>query len=167
MRISVKRRIGRFKVSFVVGTITPVSGVNSQLHDGKHVLMWDFDSTDLAEVRQWLMQVQARYGLPAIHVSQSSIGGGYHAYSLTRLEWLESIHIVSGTKGIDPRYVSMCAMRGHWTLRLSDKGNGVPTFVGTLPSGHQENVTPQELTSWVNYEVWSTKRVLTLGKRGL
>jgi len=167
MRISIKKRIGRVKASFIIGTITDVAGVNSNLSEGGHILMWEFDSLDLDEVKGWLWTVQAFHGLPAIHISQSHPGGGYHAYSLTRVQWLDSVHIISGTRGVDPGYVSMCAMRGHWTLRLSDKGQGVPRFICTLPSGHPEVASAWELTSWVDYEVWSNTHVLTLGKRGL
>ncbi len=160
MRVNIRRRIGRTKISLMIGTVTDVRGINSNLHGGGHILMWDFDEPDLAKVSHWLWTAQAFYGLPAVHISQSSEGGGYHAYCLKRVEWLQSVNIVSGTEGIDPRYVSMCCMRGHWTLRRTDKGGGTPRYVKTLPSGWPEEVQPWELVSWVDYEVWSLTRKL-------
>lgn len=167
MRLSLRQRLGRYKISLVIGTITKVQGVNSNLRDGNHITMWDFDEPKLELILSWLWPVQAFYSLPAIHIAQSHPGGGYHAYCLQRMEWLQSVSIVSATHGIDPGYVSMCAMRGHWTLRLSDKGRGVPSHVAVLPSGWPEDVKVEELTSWVNYEVWSSQKVLTFGRRGL
>lgn len=167
MRLFLRKRIGKYKFSLSIGQVTDVKGVNSTLTNGGHVIMWDFDEPDYSKVERWLWGAQAFNGLPAIHVSQSHPGGGYHAYCLRRTNWMESIKIVAGTEGVDPGYISMCAMRGHWTLRLTDKGQGVPKFVATLPSGWPETVEPWELTSWVDYEVWSVKHVLTLGKRGI
>lgn len=167
MRISIRQRIGRVKFSLVVGTITQVQGINSTLKEDGHIVMWEFDETDLFLVRVWLRESQWRHHLPPIYVSQSHPGGGYHAYCMVRLPWLKTVEIVAGTEGVDSGYVSMCAMRGHWTLRLTDKGQGAPEWVETLDSPYAEAVSPRNLESWVNYEVWSAKRLLTLGKRGL
>ena len=160
MRIALRHRIGRLKFSLVIGTITKVQGINSALKDGHHVVMWEFDDFTEAQVRSALFAAQAFHGLPAIHVSQSHPGGGYHAYCLARKTFVETLHIVSGTPGVDPRYIAMCAMRGHWTLRLTDKGQGAPKFLTTLPSGWPEQVSPDEFASAVNYEVWSVTRLL-------
>ena len=164
MRFTMRRRIGNFKFSLVMGTVRDVKGVNSSLHNGGHIIMWEFDEPDYTKVERWLWTTQAFHGLPAIHVSQSHPGGGYHAYCLKRVEWIESIAIVAKTEGVDPGYISMCAQRGHWTLRITDKGSGIPKFVATMPSGWPETVDPYELTSWVNYEVWSNNHVLTIGE---
>lgn len=167
MRISIRKRIGRLKFSLVVGTITQVQGVNSTLENGGHIIMWEFDETDFYKVRDWLLRAKALWKLPAIYLSQSHPDGGYHAYCLARLEWLQTVAVVADTPGVDPGYVSMCAMRGHWTLRLTDKGRGRPEFICKLESEYPDDVTPSDLKSWVNYEVWSSKRLLTLGTRGL
>lgn len=166
MRFTIRQNIGRLKVSLMVGMVTKVRGINSELTDGNHIIMWEFDEPDERLVRQMLWAAQALHGLPAIHISQSHLGGGYHAYCLVRKTWIETIAIVASTRLVDPRYISMCAMRGHWTLRLTDKGEGRPRFIGTLPSGWPENVEIGELKSWVDYEVWTNKRVLTLRERG-
>lgn len=155
MKISTRGRIGRIRYSFVVRTVKNIQAITSRLEDGNHIIMWDFDGVPMATVLFYLGKIQESYLLPPIHISSSSNTGGYHAYCLYRCTWLESLHIVSGTKGIDPEYVSMAAWRKRWTLRLSDKGQGVPTYHDTLPSQIEETVAPVELTSWVDYEVWS------------
>ena len=167
MRFSIRRRIGRVKFSLVIGTITQVQGINSTLKDGGHILMWEFDEPNFYQIQGALLQAKSDYSLPSIYIAQSHPGGGFHAYSMVRMPWLNTVSIVSGTKHVDPGYVSMCAMRGHWTLRLSDKGQGAPQHICRLESVIADDVGPHELASFVNYEVWSTKRLLTLGKRGL
>ena len=167
MRIAIRGRIKRLKFSLVVGTITSVKGVNSALADGNHIIMWEFDETDYETVWHWLWAAQAFHSLPHIYVSRSHPGGGYHAYCFTRVSWVKSIEIVASTQGVDPGYISMCAMRGHWTLRLTDKGQGQPEHLGILHSDHPQNVEAAELLSYVDYEVWTKSMSITIGKRGL
>jgi len=61
----------------------------------------------------------------------------------------------------------MCAMRNHWTLRRTSKGEGTPQYVETLESEIPETAKMEELGSWVKYEVWNKKRHLIIGERGL
>lgn len=167
MKIVLRKRVRQFKVSLVIGTITNVNGVNSALEDGNHVVMWDFDNTTAGKVSNALWVVQTSFKLPRIYVAYSNNDGGFHAYCLTRMPWLDTIAIVASTPGIDPGYVAMCAMRGHWTLRLSDKGKGAPEPAFTLPSAWPELTNIADLTSWVGYEVWSNKTVVDWGYAGL
>lgn len=160
-------RIKRLKFSLVIGTITPVKGVNSILADGNHIIMWEFDETNYDTVWRWLWSAQAFHSLPSIHISRSHPEGGYHAYCFARVSWIESIAIVASTLGVDPGYISMCAMRGHWTLRLTDKGQGQPEHLGTLYSDYPQTVKAEELLSYVDYEAWTKSMSITIGKRGL
>lgn len=155
MKYLKKITLGRLKISLAIGLVTKVQGVNSNLRNGQHMLMWEFDVTDFPKVRQWLWATQVFYGLPSIHIVRSHPGGGFHAYCWTSLNWIETINVVSGTYGVDPGYISMCAMRGHWTLRLTDKGQGAPDFLETLPGAYPDTSSPADLTSWVKYETWA------------
>lgn len=158
MRFEFRKRIGKHRFSLIIGKITDVHGVNSTLEDDNHILMWDFDEAKLNLVKHALTLIKIKHKLPPIHISNSSEGGGYHAYCLARLPWLASLSIVAETPMVDPNYVAMCAYRRHWTLRLSDKGAGVPAFIETLPSGFPEQVKRTELLSWVNYESWDKSK---------
>lgn len=155
MKFSKKGRVGRIRFSLVIRTVKNVQGVTSLLDDGQHILMWDFDGQSIKDVERNLWAIQVFYELPDIHISQSSDNGGLHAYCLHRTPWLESLHIVAGTRGVDPDYVSLAAWRKKWTLRLSDKGQGAPTFLKSLPSLYPVTATVEELKSWVDYEVWA------------
>jgi len=164
MSLVLKREFQGFKFSLVVGRVIHVQGINSTLPDGNHIIMWDFDNPDIEPSRHILRNLQSTYRLPAIHLSRSHPGGGFHAYCLKKMSWLDSLHIVAGTHGVDPEYVRLCAMRAHWTLRLSDKGKGLPVFVETIPSGWPEDVRPDELTSYVDYQVWASSHILVPGE---
>ena len=153
----IKHNIGPYKISLYFGRTTKIEGINSNLADGNHAIFWEFDSVEEAPVIAALRSVQARFRLPAIHLIRSHPGGGFHAYCFKSTPWIKTIHIVSGTNGVDPGYLSMCAIRQHWTLRISDKGKGKPEFHSMLESKVAADCTLDELTSCVEYEVW-TKR---------
>ena len=153
----VKRNIGPYKISLYFGRTTKIEGINSNLADGNHAIFWEFDSVEELPVIAALRSVQARYRLPAIHLIRSHPGGGFHAYCFKSTPWIKTVHIVSGTNGVDPGYLSMCCIRQHWTLRIIDKGKGKPEFHSMLESKVAADCTLDELTSCVEYEVW-TKR---------
>lgn len=166
MRFLVRYRIGAWRVTLSVGRVTEVHGINSDLRDGNHIVMWEFDETDWSKVRSALLIAQKNHGLSTIYVARSHPGGGYHAYCIMSLPWIRTVHIVSGTQLVDPGYIGMCAMRGHWTLRLTDKGIGAPEHWQQLPSGVMETTTIYNLTGYVKYEAFKSKRILGWGKRG-
>ena len=167
MRLSIRKRIGKMRFSLVVGGITDVIGVNSNIGEDSHIIMWEFDDPDLTKIKQELWATQVFHSLPSIHISESHPGGGYHAYCLHQCTWMQSLHIVSGTRFVDPRFVTMCAMRNHWTLRQTSKGQGAPRFIETLESEIPETAKMEDLGSWVQYEVWPKKHTFDFGKRGL
>lgn len=167
MRINWQGRIGRIKWSFRAGRITRVTGINSNLKDGRHIIMWEFDGDDHEAVYLALCAAADRYELPPISIVRSHPDGGFHAYCFYACDWLEAIHIVSGTPGVDPGYVSMCAMRGHWTLRLSDKGQGPPMYCCTIRTRRKPTADRSDLCSIVNYEAWPRGSVWAWGERGV
>lgn len=154
MRLNYKFRIGRFQVSLVAGLVTKVQGVNSNLKDGQHIIMWEFDETDYDKVRQALFAAQTFNHLPDIYIAQSHPGGGYHAYCFRAMSFIESLNIVSGTALVDPNYITMCAMRQHWTLRLTDKGQGQPEYKETLYGYGEPRIGYDDLVGVVEYHAY-------------
>jgi len=150
----IRRNIGPYKLSLYFGRTTKIQGINSNLVDGNHAIFWEFDGEEEAPVIAALRSVQARYRLPAIHLVRSHPGGGFHAYCFKSTPWVKTVHIVSGTNGIDPGYLSMCAIRQHWTLRVSDKGKGSPEFHSMLESKIPADCTEYDLATFVEYESW-------------
>lgn len=132
-----------------------VTGINSTLSDGQHILMWDFDGSALDKVTEALRRVQHDWQLPTISMVSSGKPNGFHAYCLQRHEWLHALAIVALTPLIDPLYVKWCAFRSHFTLRLSAKeGREVTPLKETLFSLVPMDVLPEELRSFVQYETW-------------
>ena len=153
----IRRNIGPYKLSLYFGKTTKIQGINSNLADGNHAIFWEFDGEEEAPVIAALRSVQARFRLPAIHLVRSHPGGGYHAYCFKSTPWVKTVHIVSGTNGIDPGYLSMCSIRQHWTLRVSDKGKGSPEFHSMLESKVPADCTEHDLSTFVEYESWKAR----------
>lgn len=151
MRLNTKFRIGRYQVSIMAGPVTNVTGINSTLKDGQHIVMWEFDETEETFIKAALQAQMDIYGLPDIHIARSHPGGGFHAYSFRRCSFVESLHIVSGTPHVDPNYITLCAMRQHWTLRLTDKGQGQPEHLITLKSKWKPDCDFMDLAGVVFY----------------
>ena len=167
MRLGARVKLWGVRISLVIGRTRDVIGVNSTIGENSHIIMWEFDDPDLTKIKQELWATQVFHSLPSIHISESHPGGGYHAYCLYKVSWMQSLHIVSGTRFVDPRFVTMCAMRNHWTLRQTSKGQGAPRFIETLESEIPETAKMEDLGSWVQYEVWPKKHTFDFGKRGL
>ena len=163
MRFLFRHRFGDVRVALSVGRVTDVEGINSDLVGGGHIIMWEFDEEDWTKVHKYLQDIQIRYPLSDIHVAQSHPGGGFHAYCFTRMSWLQSLHIVTGTEGVDEAWINLCAMRNHWTLRLTDKGQGEPLFWCTLTSVNTPNCGMVDLSRHVKYEAHTTKKIWGFG----
>lgn len=151
MRLNTKFRIGRYQISVMAGPVTDVTGINSNLKNGGHIIMWEFDETDWASVLPALTAIQGIFELPNIHIARSHPNGGFHAYCFKRMPFIESLHIVSGTMHVDPSYITLCAMRQHWTLRLTDKGQGQPEYYHTINSGYPADCDFFDLVGIVEY----------------
>lgn len=158
MKLNKKFRIGRFQVSLMAGLVTKVTGINSNLKNGLHIVMWEFDETDKLAVLASLQATQIFHDLPNIYVAESHPGGGFHAYCFKALSFVETLHIVSGTALVDPHYITMCAMRQHWTLRLTNKGQGQPLYLETLVGPGQKTADQNDLIGIVEYHAYQKSR---------
>ena len=140
--------------------VSNVVGVTSKLKEvAKHILMWDFDSTTLEAVKKALKVVQYRYHLPEIQILESNNSkGNYHEYCFSRQSWQQAIVIVASTLGIDWDFVRLALYRGNFTLRISDKlGSNQPKIVSTLAGQSKADCTPEDLETFVQYEIWESK----------
>lgn len=138
---------------FRVGNLKLVAGINSNLKDGSHILMWEFDNASYYPVREALLYAQDQYQLPDIHILQASSNKSWHAMCFARCPWPLAISIVAGTPGIDLDWLRMCVNRENWTLRVTDKGQGEPKVFEVL-AGALPEATPEDLTHAVLYHAW-------------
>ena len=144
--------IGDLRITFTAARITKVVGVNSQLDDGRHILMWDFDDTPLQEVKDALRRVQTRFFLSDIYVLLSSVPSNYIAYCFTAKEWRDTVMIITQTEGVDWNFIKYGVYRGRFTLRVSEKHNEKPWLITKLIGYEKANCTVANLNSWVRYE---------------
>lgn len=128
-----------------------VRGVTSELSDGNHMLLWDFDNTDLSVVCADLKRVQAEYNLPTIHILRTR-ESSYHAYCFARHSWPWTLLILADTPHLDPDYFRIGVWRGYFTLRIAPKP-GAPEIehVTDLVSGHPADINPLEANRFVRY----------------
>lgn len=150
-------RFERFGVRFHVGLTrtTTVTGVNSQLAGGGQFLMWDFDNVLRNDVELALLEVQGRFQLPAIRVLSTGIDNYYHAYCFKRCSETEARAVIASTAHVDKVFLTLGLMRGYFTLRFSPKRKRSFEPAFTLEAPLPEDVTPEEVLSFVEY---TTKR---------
>lgn len=149
--------IGDIRITFTIARIVKVGGFNSLLTDGNHILMWDFDDTDLKSVKYALEDVQADYHLPKIYILETKKDTNFSAYCFGRFRWKFAVKIVADTIGVDWNYFRWSVFREKFTLRATDKGYGKPHKVAVLDSDVPEGVSIWELSTWVNYETLKPK----------
>lgn len=137
-----------------IGKRVTVEGINSQLADGNSALFWEFDGVGFDDVRNALKVAQTTFGLPPIHILKASEGESYHAVCLVKYTWLDALGAVAMTPHVDPDYVRLAAQRGHFTLRLTDKGQGEPYVCDTLPSFIPPSANIDDFVQAVRYGAW-------------
>ena len=159
----IKTTIGRWRFTFSMAPITKVVGINSNLPDGKHILMWDFDNGTLYEIMHNLRCVQIDYALPKIRIARTGKKTGYHAICLKRVEWRECVEILAATPMLDWTYYKYGVYRGHFTLRVSPKCFRNIIFDGIMSGYGKEDVSIKELNSVTQYETledgWKSKKL--------
>lgn len=144
-----KLRIANWRFTFTFAPITDITGVNSKLADGNHIVMWDFDDKPLSLVTGILSITQLLYDLPNIYILTTGKPKHYIAYCFARVTWQKSIEIVAATEYIDPNFFKYGVYRERWTLRVSPKEGRKPKLIYTIHSNIPEDVTISELNSWV------------------
>lgn len=150
-----KTTIKGIRFTFSVARVTKVIGVNSNLDDGTHILMWDFDDVELDRVREALKTVQTRYMLSDILILRTKEPNNYIAYCFSSQLWRRAIEIVASTLYVDWQFLRFGVYRGHFTLRVTPKNGRVPKLIEILEGYSNSDVSPQDLSSWVKYETLS------------
>ena len=148
-------KIGHYRLTLTWARVRKVTGVNSTLEDGNHILMWDFDDVPIDKVADALRTVQARYWLPETHLLRTKEPDNYIAYCFERLDWKRAVEIVAQTEHVDWQFFRFGVYRGHFTLRVTPKGDRHIKKVDTLEGYCLPSVKPTELKSWVKYETLS------------
>jgi len=158
-----KLTIGKWRFTFSMAPTTRVVGVNSNLPDGKHILMWDLDTGSYEMIKQELLYIQRTYLLPNIYICKTGRKHGYHAFCFKKVTWRTCVAILAATLYLDWNYYKYGIYRGHFTLRVSPKHARHITYLETLRSAYEEDCKPQNLQSWVMYETlqngWHSNKI--------
>jgi len=163
-----KIRIGHWRFTFTIAPVTDVIGVNSKLPNGNHILMWDFDETNLNYVIGALQVIQNIYALPNIYILETKAQKNYIAYSFMQNSWKRTIEIIATTRGVDKNFFKYGVYRERFTLRVSPKCGRKPKLAYILKSHIPENAYITDLKSWVRYETLTDNykgRKITLGEK--
>ena len=145
----IRIRIGNWRFTFTLYQITDITGVNSLLPDGNHILMWDFDDVPLEIVQSELGIIQSIYDLPTIYILNTGKPNHYIAYSFAKCTWRLTVEILAATPHICEDYFKWGVFRKRFTLRVTPKEGRKPKLVALLYSKTPEDVNVSELTSWV------------------
>lgn len=147
--------IGNRRLTFTWARIAKVIGVNSNYNDDKHILMWDFDDVPLSDVEGALDAIQRRYNLSDIHILRTKEPNNYIAYCFTLVSLGRAVEIIAATPFVDWQFLRFGVYRGHFTLRVTPKGERTPYLATRLGGYRPPDCSPQDLKSWVRYETLS------------
>jgi len=114
--------------------------------------MWDFDEIPLEEVCAALKVVQTRYFLSDIHICRTKEPDNYIAYCFSSQEWRRAVEIIASTPKVDWQFLRFGVYRGHFTLRVTPKGDREIKLATRLEGLELPDCAPQDLKSWVRYE---------------
>lgn len=147
--------IGHYRLTFTFARFTKVTGVNSNLENGLHILMWDFDDVSYPDMEEALKVVQMRYLLSDIHILKTKEPDNFIAYCFSSFVWRTVVEIIAQTQYVDWQFFRFGVYRGHFTLRVTPKNERVPVLVKRLEGYCLPDTKPPDLKSWVKYETLS------------
>ena len=148
-------RLGHWRFTFSWAKVSDITGVNSLLPDGNHILMWDFDNVPYDKVSLSLRWIQKTYELPEIHILNTGKLHHYIAYCFKKVSWRLCKEIIASTEHIDEQFFKYGVYREKFTLRVSSKDGRTPRAVALLRSPIAADVELKGLMSWVKYETLS------------
>lgn len=150
-------RFERFGVRFHIGIARTarVKGVNSEVGDGLHMIMWDFDDVPLETVVTELKVLQGEWCLPNIYILTTGINGYWHAYCFASRSLFQVRSIISSTQHVDKVFLAMGCIRGYFTLRFSPKKGRDISLIATLKSPYKNECSPDDVRHFLEY---TTKR---------
>jgi hypothetical protein len=145
----IRIRLGHWRFTFTLYEVTDITGVNSLLPDGNHILMWDFDDIPLSLIKIDLTSLQQEYQLPQIRILNTGKKNHYIAYCFKRCQWWNAKRIIAQSLFTCEDYFKWGVFRKRFTLRVTPKETRKPKLAAILYSKIPEDVNISELTSWV------------------
>jgi hypothetical protein len=103
-----------------------VFAVSSLCEDGMHILIWDFDITDLYKVEKSLSVVQNKFFLSSIYVLETR--NGFNAICVDKLQANQVYNIKNETQFDDDRHNEFGFKSNNWKFRLGKEKKHVSTI---------------------------------------
>lgn len=150
-----RKTLRNWRMTLTIARVAKVIGVNSELENGRHILMWDFDEVPLNEVFHDLRVVQTRYLLSDIHICRTKEPDNYIAYCFSSQDWKTAVEIVAQTHTVDWQFLRFGVYRGHFTLRVTPKNDREIKPAIRIEGYELPDCKPSDLKSWVRYETLS------------
>lgn len=96
-------------------------GIQSNLPDGKHIFMLDYDGDDYSLLYKSIIDIQNTYKLSDFFILKSA--NGYNAFTLDKLELDFIVSILSNYDIIDPQFIALAMHpnRGFFVLRMGQE----------------------------------------------
>jgi hypothetical protein len=160
-----KLKVGHWRFTLTMYLATHTHGVNSNLPDGNHILMWDFDDVPLKDVDKALRFIQREYDLPQIYLLHSGKANHFLAYCFKRLRFEYTISIIAMTPEVCYNFFRFGVMRKYFTLRIDKKEGRKPHLLYIIPSPVKEDVALSELEHFTFYETCTDnnpRRIITI-----
>lgn len=132
--------------------VQKVNGVNSNLKDGNHIIMLDFDEATLKQTRIEIIRLQKLYRLGTASIVSTGRPLSYHVYIWNRCTWRQAIQIAASCRYMDLKHLEFSLRRGHFTLRISEKNSRVIKVIEEVVSPYNVTTSFAELESFVIYE---------------
>lgn len=139
------------RLHFSFEKVEQVTGVNSNIDEKTHFLMWDFDDLPLPDVVKSLQSVQRSFFLPAITIINTGKPNGYHAYCFKACSYIFARMIIAATVGVDKNYLALGIARGYFTLRFTEIYDRYFEPVGILESKVPADCSYKDVCCFVNY----------------
>ncbi|MEM2591596.1 MAG: hypothetical protein QXI60_03325 [Thermofilaceae archaeon] len=143
--------LGPFKVYFGLQYLTRYEGVRSDLPDGRHIILWDYDDLGQDTVFSELRRVQWRFRLSNIYVHRTSEENKFHAICFSARTFREVAIILLASTHCDLEYVKLGLIRGYWDLRINKLAQYDLEPVAILTSPYPADVSPEQVVGRVRY----------------
>ena len=152
LRWFVKFRIGRYRFMSYCRPTQYVTGYDSDLPDGQHIVMIDTDSCSLRQVESECMRQQAKWGLGNAIIISTGRPDSWHVIYRTRRPWRQALAIAFDFEHCDLKHIKFSMDRGHFTLRLSPKSGRRLDFQSEIWAEPASDIYADDIFKAVRYE---------------
>ena len=122
MRIHFRINFGNLTFFSMLSHYQKIEGINSKVSEFSHILLWDFDSTNLKEIEKELIRIQDKFFLSDIFIFSDNMKS-FHAYCFTRVCFKDLLKILVETEYVDMDFIGYTIRNKKAVLRTSRKIN--------------------------------------------